>query len=924
MPTHKKAQDRDKYYNLAKEQGFRSRAAFKLIQINKRFDILTKSKVCIDLCAAPGGWCQVAAKHMPQGSIIIGVDLLPIRLIRNVKTFVADITTAECRKLIRTELNGWKADVVLCDGAPNIGSAYSKDAYVQNELVLAALKTATDHLNQGGTFCTKIYRSVDYNALIWVFQQLFEDVQTIKPSSSRSQSSEIFLVCMKYTAPKYIDPKLLDPNHVFKEVKDAGLQSIDVLHKKYDQHNNRHRTGYDTESLGVLLHQKCTVLEFIASADPVRLLTDMNSIVFTKECEKYKTHELTTKDAHLVSSLSDLKVLSKTDFRKIVRWRTAIKEAFRPAREPKGKSEDASDGSGSSEESEIDLDEEFHTMQEKVLHAKKKEKKKARREAAKTRERQVLGISNNAFEDFGDQELFSMKSIKGGNINVDSDDNSDDAEAMESYFLESQGIVPKVGGNKELIEGNEDLDEQLNEDYKRYISRKGKQLEEEDGAVVKSTKASKREASSEGKMKKRQSDDDMLQDKASGIDSEDADSGDEEEDDDEDEEGNDFADLESRLSINKGKGEVSADKSDLWFSHPLFKKGQLLNDASIDNSSRIKTSSDGSDGDDGEEMKSSRYALEQIASMPKTDKEVRSEKRKRALERRERSQGRKSRALEKEVGVDESDKQNNKKEIEIVRSAFRTDEDDDHLDIETVKYRDMIAKGMGHSNDDSVHKGLEIVQAEDPYKRHDDRSYDSDSEEYDEDDKATTLALGTMMLRKSKQKAIVDASYNRYSWNDSKDLPEWFMDDEYRHNKPLPPVPAALLSQVKGNFSQHAGHHEIKKVAEARMRKRKRALAKLKTARKTATAAAENSEMSERQKVKAISSALKAAKINKPGKVYVVAKKQGGASMGTKIGDGKGKLKFVDRRMKKDLRAEKAREKRKGGGKKRARKAGGR
>jgi AdoMet-dependent rRNA methyltransferase SPB1 len=74
----------------------------------------------------------------------------------------------------------------------------------------------------------------------------------MKPNSSRSQSSEIFVVCLKYTAPHKIDPRLLDPNHLFKEVADPGLKKVDVLHKKYDTSNKRHRTGYD-ESRGMSL-----------------------------------------------------------------------------------------------------------------------------------------------------------------------------------------------------------------------------------------------------------------------------------------------------------------------------------------------------------------------------------------------------------------------------------------------------------------------------------------------------------------------------------------------------------------------------------------------------------------------------------------------------------------------------------------------
>jgi AdoMet-dependent rRNA methyltransferase SPB1 len=316
-----KAKDRlDKYYVMAKEHNYRSRAAFKLVQLNRKYNFLEKSKCLVDLCAAPGGWLQIAAKCMPVASIKVGVDLDPIKPVKGCVTHVCDITTPKCLSLIKQEIKHFQVDVVLNDGAPNVGAEWSKDAFGQAELVLSALKLATKILKKGGTFVTKVFRSKDYNALVWVLNYFFDQVETNKPAASRSTSAEIFLVCLNYKKPDVIDPKFLDSAHVFAyisaEDEDSSMK-INSLKKLLGQKKNR--AGYADE-VSLAVYKTVGLSEFLETKDPYKYLTTCSKFKIDDKCTN-EIFKVIKPPQALAAIVDDIKTLGKSDLTKLLKFR---------------------------------------------------------------------------------------------------------------------------------------------------------------------------------------------------------------------------------------------------------------------------------------------------------------------------------------------------------------------------------------------------------------------------------------------------------------------------------------------------------------------------------------------------------------------------------------------------------------------------
>ncbi len=184
----------DPYVKKAQQDGYRSRAAYKLLEIDTRDRLLRPGMTVVDLGAAPGSWCQVAVQKMKRQGTVLAIDLLPVAAMPGVDSLQADFTDPVAPAWLEEKLQSGRVDLVLSDMAPNISGVILSDQARHYELCELALDFAVTWLKPDGAFLVKVFQGVGFEDFRTQMRQAFGQVLIRKPEASRDRSTEVYLL----------------------------------------------------------------------------------------------------------------------------------------------------------------------------------------------------------------------------------------------------------------------------------------------------------------------------------------------------------------------------------------------------------------------------------------------------------------------------------------------------------------------------------------------------------------------------------------------------------------------------------------------------------------------------------------------------------------------------------------------------------
>ncbi len=200
-------QSADKYVKQREQHGYRSRAAFKLMEINRREKLLRSDTRVLDLGAAPGGWTQVAAAIAAARGTVVAVDVLKMEPVEGAIVLEGDCRDASMMEKVASAFQNQPIDLVMSDMAPNITGIAIRDEAAATELALMAIDFGTAFLRPGGAFIIKLFQFAETDAVVDEIRRHFADVSRRKPDASRARSREFYVVAKRDLVYSFLSPR---------------------------------------------------------------------------------------------------------------------------------------------------------------------------------------------------------------------------------------------------------------------------------------------------------------------------------------------------------------------------------------------------------------------------------------------------------------------------------------------------------------------------------------------------------------------------------------------------------------------------------------------------------------------------------------------------------------------------------------------